>query len=122
MRCAAIDRLLESDPPQLMHKKRAQLITTGTIDDDFDKLADCDLVIEAVIEQLPVKQALYKRLHQTISPNCIVTSNTSTIPISLLIAEMPLILPAGLQSHIISIRCALCGFWSLCGVSRQMSR
>ena len=86
---AAIDRLLESDPPQLMHKKRAQLITTGTIDDDFDKLADCDLVIEAVIEQLPVKQALYKRLHQTISPNCIVTSNTSTIPISLLIAEMP---------------------------------
>ena len=87
---AAIDRLLESDPPQLMHKKRAQLITTGTIDDDFDKLADCDLVIEAVIEQLPVKQALYKRLHQTISPNCIVTSNTSTIPISLLIAEMPI--------------------------------
>ena len=86
---AAIDRLLESDPPQLMHKKRAQLITTGTIDDDFDKLAACDLVIEAVIEQLPVKQALYKRLHQTISPNCIVTSNTSTIPISLLIAEMP---------------------------------
>ena len=74
---AAIDRLLESDPPQLMHKKRAQLITTGTIDDDFDKLADCDLVIEAVIEQLPVKQALYKRLHQTISPNCIVTSNTN---------------------------------------------
>ena len=54
---AAIDRLLESDPPQLMHKKRAQLIATGTIDDDFDKLADCDLVIEAVIEQLPVKQA-----------------------------------------------------------------
>ena len=58
---AAIDRLLESDPPQLMHKKRAQLITTGTIDDDFDKLADCDLVIEAVNDLLPVKQALYKR-------------------------------------------------------------
>ena len=86
---AAIDRLLASNPPQLMHKRRAQLITTGTIDDDFDKLADCDLIIEAVIEKLPVKQALYKRLHQTISPHCIVTSNTSTIPISLLIAEMP---------------------------------
>ena len=86
---AAIDRLLKSDPPQLMHKNRTELITTGTIDDDFDRLAACDLVIEAVIEQLPVKQALYQRLQQTISPSCIVTSNTSTIPISLLMADMP---------------------------------
>ena len=86
---AAIDRLLKSDPPQLMHKNRTELISAGTIDDDFDKLAACDLIIEAVIEQLPVKQALYKRLHQTISPDCIVTSNTSTIPISLLMADMP---------------------------------
>ena len=86
---AAIDRLLKSDPPQFMHKNRTELITTGTIDDDFDKLAACDLIIEAVIEQLPVKQALYKRLHQTISPDCIVTSNTSTIPISLLVSDMP---------------------------------
>ena len=51
---AAIDRLLKSDPPQFMHKNRTELITTGTIDDDFDKLAACDLIIEAVIEQLPV--------------------------------------------------------------------
>jgi len=86
---AAIDRLLKSDPPQLMHKNRAELITTGTIDDDFDKLAACDLIIEAVIEQLPVKQALYKRLHQTISADCVVTSNTSTIPIRLLVSDMP---------------------------------
>ena len=86
---AAVGRLLKSDPPQLMHKNRTELISTGTIDDDFDKLASCDLIIEAVIEQLPVKQALYKRLHQTISSDCIVTSNTSTIPISLLMADMP---------------------------------
>ena len=86
---AAIDRLLNSDPPQLMHKNRTELISTGTIDDDFDKLAACDLIIEAVIEQLPVKQALYKRLHQTISADCVVTSNTSTIPISLLVSDMP---------------------------------
>ena len=86
---AAIDRLLNSDPPQLMHKNRTELISTGTIDDDFDKLAACDLIIEAVIEQLPVKQALYKRLHKIISADCIVTSNTSTIPISLLVSDMP---------------------------------
>ncbi len=85
----AIQRLLKSEPPQFMHPSIADKITTGDMEADFDQLAGCDLIIEAVIEQLPVKQALYKRLYQTISPDCVVTSNTSTIPISLLTADMP---------------------------------
>ena len=85
----AIDRLLASDPPQLMHKRNASSITTGTISDDFDKLADCDWIIEAVVERLDIKKDLYARLHATIGPNCIVSSNTSTIPISLLVEDMP---------------------------------
>jgi len=85
----AIDRLLKSDPPQLMHKDLASKITTGDMEKDFGRLAECDLIIEAVIEQLPVKQALYKRLYETVSDKCLITSNTSTIPISLLTAEMP---------------------------------
>ena len=85
----AIDRLLASDPPQLMHKRNAGSITTGTISDDFDKLADCDWIIEAVVERLDIKKDLYKRLHATIGPDCIVSSNTSTIPISLLVEDMP---------------------------------
>ena len=85
----AIQRLLKSEPPQFMHPSIADKITTGDMEADFDQLAECDLIIEAVIEQLPVKQALYKRLYQTISPDCVVTSNTSTIPISLLTADMP---------------------------------
>ena len=85
----AIDRLLASDPPQLMHKCNAGSITTGTISDDFDKLADCDWIIEAVVERLDIKKDLYARLHATIGPDCIVSSNTSTIPISLLVEDMP---------------------------------
>ena len=85
----AIDRLLASDPPQLMHKRNAGSITTGTIRDDFDKLADCDWIIEAVVERLDIKKDLYARLHATIGPDCIVSSNTSTIPISLLVEDMP---------------------------------
>ena len=85
----AIDRLLASDPPQLMHKRNAGSITTGTISDDFDKLADCDWIIEAVVERLDIKKDLYARLHATIGPDCIVSSNTSTIPISLLVEDMP---------------------------------
>ena len=45
----AIDRLLASDPPQLMDKKFTSRISTGTIDADLEKLANYDWVIEAVV-------------------------------------------------------------------------
>ena len=85
----AIERLIASDPPQLMHKKNSTLIKTGTIEDDFDKLAACDWIIEAVIERLPIKKDLYRKLDAVISSDCVVSSNTSTIPISLLVEDMP---------------------------------
>ena len=85
----AIERLLASDPPQLMHKRNASHIITGTITDDFQRLAECDWIIEAVVERLDIKKDLYKRLDATIGPDCIVSSNTSTIPIRLLVEDMP---------------------------------
>jgi len=85
----AIDRLMVSDPQQLMHKRNADRITTATISDDFDALANCDWIIEAVVERLDIKKDLYRRLDATIGPDCIVSSNTSTIPISLLVEDMP---------------------------------
>jgi 3-hydroxyacyl-CoA dehydrogenase len=84
----AITRLKKSNPPALMHKSRAELITPGNIRDDFDKLADSDWIIEAVVERLEIKKDLYRRLDEVISPDCVVTSNTSTIPIRLLIEDM----------------------------------
>jgi 3-hydroxyacyl-CoA dehydrogenase len=86
---AAIDRLLASDPPQLMSKAYTRRITTGVIDDDFHKLADCDWIIEAVVERLDIKKDLYRRLDAVIAADCIVSSNTSTIPIKLLVEDMP---------------------------------
>ena len=56
---------------------------------DFAKLADCDWIIEAVVERLDIKKALYARLDTVIRSDCIVSSNTSTIPIKLLVEEMP---------------------------------
>ena len=85
----AIERLLASDPPQLMHKRNASRIVTGTITDDFASLAECDWIIEAVVERLDIKRDLYRRLDATIGPDCIVSSNTSTIPIRLLVEGLP---------------------------------
>ncbi|WP_438996072.1 3-hydroxyacyl-CoA dehydrogenase NAD-binding domain-containing protein [Candidatus Puniceispirillum sp.] len=86
----AIDRLLASDPPQLMDKKFTNRISTGTIDGDLEKLADYDWVIEAVVERLDIKKALYKRLDDIVPAHCIISSNTSTIPIRLLVEDMPI--------------------------------
>ena len=85
----AIERLLASEPAALVHKRCAKNITTGNTRDDFAQLADADWIVEAIVERLDIKKDLYQRLHDTISDTCIVTSNTSTIPISLLVESMP---------------------------------
>lgn len=49
------------------------------ITDDLNKLENCDLVIESVIEELDVKQELFKKLETIVKPSCILASNSSSI-------------------------------------------
>ena len=85
----AVKKLIRSDPPALMHKNKANLIKVGNIRDDFNKLANCDLIIEAVVERLDIKKDLYNRINNIVNSKCVITSNTSTIPIKLLVEDMP---------------------------------
>lgn len=71
------------------HPKHAEQITTGNLEDDLDQLADADWIVEAVIEKKDVKQDLYKKLNAVRKDSCILSSNTSTIPLEQLKAEMP---------------------------------
>ena len=82
-------RLSDPAQPGLMSKQAGELITLGNTRDDFGRLADCDWIAEAVVERLDVKKNLYKRLDQTCNRHTIITSNTSTIPIRLLVEDMP---------------------------------
>ncbi len=59
----------------------ASLVTTSTTYDDF---ADCDLVLEAVFEELDVKRQVFRELRETVQPDCVLATNTS----SLSVAEM----------------------------------
>ena len=54
---------------------------TGNLEDDFAALAGCDLVIEAVVERLDVKRALFERLEKTLGADAVVASNTSGLRI-----------------------------------------
>jgi len=82
---AAVERLLHSEPPALMDKAHATRIRTGNTRDDLEQLADYDWIVEAIVERLDIKRALYVRLEAIVNERCIVTSNTSTIPIRLLV-------------------------------------
>ncbi len=86
----AIERLLDVNQPGLTHKDNLSRITIGNVEDDFDKLADADWIAEAIVERLDLKKALYRRIDAVRKPGSIVSSNTSTIPISLLVDGMPL--------------------------------
>ncbi len=78
---AGMDAALASAPSLFMTKKDAALITTGNLEDDFDKLAECDWIVEVVVENLKIKQALFKRLEGIKKPGAIISSNTSGIPL-----------------------------------------
>ncbi len=86
---SAVERLLASSPPALMHPDKIKLITTGNIEDHLDMLAEADWIAEAVIERLDVKQALYEKIDAVRKPGALVSSNTSTIPLALLTDAMP---------------------------------
>ena len=85
----AIERLLDENQPGLTHKDNLSRITIGNVEDDLDKLADADWIAEAIVERLEVKKTLYKKIDAVRKAGSIVSSNTSTIPISLLVDDMP---------------------------------
>ncbi len=84
----AIQRMLKTNPAPLMHQRNAKRIRPGNVEDHLEWLAECDLVIEVVIENLEIKQALYRKIDQHRKASAIVTSNTSTIPLAHLVDGM----------------------------------
>ena len=85
----AVAALLKADPAPFMGKRAAKLVTPGNLEDDLGLLADCDWIVEAIVEKPDVKQALYRRLQDARRPGSSVSSNTSTIPLRQLIDGMP---------------------------------
>jgi 3-hydroxyacyl-CoA dehydrogenase len=77
----AVAKMLKTEPAPFMSKSAAKLVETGNIEDHLDKVAECDWVIEAVIERLDIKQGLYARLEGIKKDGTAVSSNTSTIPL-----------------------------------------
>lgn len=87
---AGLDRISNPVNLGILSPDLAGKITVGNIEDDFDKLADCDWIAEAILERLDLKKPLYKKIAGVCKDSAIISSNTSTIPIKLLVEDMPL--------------------------------
>ena len=80
----ALMQAIKSKPAALFDKKFAQRITTGNFEDDFDKIAEADWIIEVVVEKLDIKQSIFERVENHRKAGSLISSNTSSIPIHLL--------------------------------------
>jgi 3-hydroxyacyl-CoA dehydrogenase len=78
---AAIAKMLKTEPAPFMSARAAKLVTPGNIEDHLTRLADCDWIVEAVVERLDVKQSLYRKIDEVRQPGTAISSNTSTIPL-----------------------------------------
>ena len=81
----AIAKMLKGSPKAFVHNAAAKRVTPGNLDDDFDQLSDVDWIVEAIIEDPNIKSDLYKRIDAVRKDTTIVSSNTSTIPLSRLV-------------------------------------
>ncbi len=72
---------LKSKPSPIYHKKFANRITTGNLEDDIAKVSKVDWIIEVVVERLDIKQQVFENLEKYRTPGTLITSNTSGIPI-----------------------------------------
>ena len=82
---AALKATLKSNPSAIYRKSFASRITTGNFDDDLSKISDSDWVMEVVIERLDIKQQLFTNVEKHRKPGSLITSNTSGIPIHMML-------------------------------------
>ncbi|MEK9602953.1 MAG: 3-hydroxyacyl-CoA dehydrogenase/enoyl-CoA hydratase family protein [Flavobacteriaceae bacterium] len=78
----ALTKAIKSKPAPLYKKEYANRIKIGNFDDDFEKIKEADWIIEVVVERLDIKQQIFEKVEQYRKPGSIVSSNTSSIPIS----------------------------------------
>jgi 3-hydroxyacyl-CoA dehydrogenase len=85
----ALEALKKSKPAAFYDPAYAARVSVGNFDDDLTLLADCDWVIEAVTENLVIKQALLDKVVPHLKREAILTTNTSGLPVASIAAGLP---------------------------------
>jgi len=78
---AGLERAKKAKPAAFFLEDRARLVRMGNTEDHWDRLREADWIIEAVVEDLAVKQQVMARIEAVRKPEAIVTTNTSGLPL-----------------------------------------
>jgi len=78
----ALEKLKKIKPAAFMHPRNAALVSIGNFDDDLGRVAEADLIIEAIVEKLDTKRALFAKLETLAAPHAPIASNTSGLRIA----------------------------------------
>jgi len=76
---------IQANPSPLYRKSAASLIQTGNFEDNMKDIATADWTIEVVVENLKIKKLVFDQVEQYRRPGTLITSNTSGIPIHLML-------------------------------------
>lgn len=76
---------LKSNPSPIYRKSFASRIKTGNFEDDMHLIAECDWIMEVVIERLDIKKQVFENVEKHRTPGTLITTNTSGIPIHLML-------------------------------------
>ena len=72
-----------------MTQEKAEAVTKNiTYTLDYDQIRNCDLVIEAATENIPLKQKIFQTVEELVSEDALITSNTSSIPADRIFSKM----------------------------------
>ena len=77
-----IENALKQRPGGFFTEDKISLIRPGNFEDDLGALADCDWIIEAIVENLEPKRELWRKVETIRKPDAIVSTNTSGIPLA----------------------------------------
>ncbi|MDP9229358.1 MAG: 3-hydroxyacyl-CoA dehydrogenase, partial [Bacteroidota bacterium] len=80
----SLQAAIKSNPSPVYTKDVVKKITTGNFDDNMKDIADCDWVIEVVVERLDIKEKIFEQTEKFRKPGTLITSNTSGIPIHMM--------------------------------------
>ncbi|HEX8811811.1 MAG TPA: 3-hydroxyacyl-CoA dehydrogenase NAD-binding domain-containing protein, partial [Terracidiphilus sp.] len=86
---AGLEAAVKSKPAAFFEPSLAKLVTLGNFEDDLEKLAEVDWILEAVVEDLEIKRNLLRRINVVRKPGTIVTTNTSGLPVARIVTDFP---------------------------------
>ncbi len=81
----SLDKLIEK---KLIAQDREKVLSRIAYSEDLKGFTDCDIVVEAVVENLKSKIEFFKKIEGVVSPNALLASNTSSISITSLAASL----------------------------------